>query len=125
MILKLEIGGRILHVISAYAPQAGRDVTDKDKFWNKLHEEVRKIPKEDFIWFGSDLNGHIGEETAGYVGVHGGVGYGDMNEEGRRILDFSDTHGLTIGNTWFTKKQSIIDYVIVRAEDRKYITNVK
>ena len=141
MILKLEIGGRILHVISAYAPQAGRDVTDKDKFWNKLHEEVRKIPKEDFIWFGSDLNGHIGEETAGYVGVHGGVGYGDMNEEGRRILDFSDTHGLTIGNTWFTreekrlityssgfgenKKQSVIDYVIVRAEDRKYITNVK
>ena len=64
-----------------------------------------------------------------------------MNEEGRRILDFSDTHGLTIGNTWFTreqkrlityssgtrenKKQSIIDYVIVRAEDRKCIRNVK
>ena len=137
MIIKLEMGGKILNVFSAYAPQAGLTAACKEAFWNELHEEVRKIPKDDMIWLGGDLNGHIGKDIAGYVGVHGGVGYGDMNEEGRRILDFSDTHGLTIGNTWFTRnekrlityssgnRKSLIDYIIVRAEDRKYIKNVK
>merc|ERR1712082_534649 len=133
----LEIGGKILNVFSAYAPQAGLTAASIYAFWNELHKEVRKIPKDDMIWLGGDLNSHIGKDIAGYVGVHGGVGYGDMNEEGRRILDFSDTNGLTIGNTWFTRnekrlityssgnRKSFIDYIIVRAEDRKYIKNVK
>merc|ERR1712082_269917 len=69
MIMKLEMGGRILNVISAYAPQTGRSAACKESFWNELHEEVRKIPKDDMIWLGGDLNGHIGKNIAGYVGV--------------------------------------------------------
>ena len=48
-----------------------------------------------------------------------------------------DTFGLTIGNTWFKRNEkrlityasgagkSIIDYIILRAENRKQIRNVK
>ena len=36
MIMKLQIGGRILNVFSAYAPQMGRTKDIKEKFWNEL-----------------------------------------------------------------------------------------
>ena len=49
MIMKLQIGGRILNVFSAYAPQTGRTKDVKDTFWNELYEEIRKIPKDDMI----------------------------------------------------------------------------
>ena len=137
MIMKLQIGGKILNVFSAYAPQTGRTKDVKDTFWNELYEEIRKIPKDDMIWFGGDLNGHIGKDSGGYASVHGGVGYGERNDDGVRILELCDTFGLTIGNTWFKRNEkrlityasgvgkSIIDYIIVRAEDRKQIRNVK
>ena len=50
------------------------------------NEEIRQIPKYDMIWFGGDLNGHIGKDSGGYVSVHGGVGYGEQND-GVRILE--------------------------------------
>ena len=137
IIVKLQWNDRILHAISAYAPQKGRGDKCKEEFWNQLHEEVRKIPKEDKIWMGADLNGHIGKERVGYENVHGGIGFGVRDKEGVSILDFAETHNLTISNTWFKRKEdrlvtyssgegkSLIDYIIVRAEDRKGIENTK
>ena len=137
MIMKIRTGAGILNIFSAYAPQTGLTNETKDIFWNELYEQVRKVPKDEWIWFGGDLNGHIGKNSGGYSAVHGGVGYGDRNADGVRILEFCDTFGLTIGNTWFKRNEkrlityasgegkSIIDFIIVRAEDRKLIRNVK
>ena len=33
-----------------------------------------------------DMNGHIGSSNFGYDGTHGGLGYGDRNGDGSRIL---------------------------------------
>ena len=52
------------------------------------NEEIRKMPKYDMIWFGGDLNGHIGKDSGGYASVHGGVGYGERNDYGVRILSY-------------------------------------
>jgi hypothetical protein len=135
--MKLDINGKMMHVISAYAPQTGCSNALKDLFWDEFYEEIHNIPGDEMIWFGGDLNGHIGKEVGGYKAVHGGVGYGERNADGQRILEFCDTLGLTIGNTWFTRKEnrlityssgdgkSIIDYIIVRSEDRTRIKNVK
>ena len=98
MIMKLDMDGRMLHVISAYAPQTGRPVADKDAFWNEFYEEIRKIPEDEMIWFGGDLNGHIGREVGGYETVHGyGVGYGERNADGQRILEFCGSPEKNIG----------------------------
>ena len=35
---------------------------------------------------GGDLNGHVGKESDGYEGVHGGQGYRMRNAEGERIM---------------------------------------
>ena len=137
IIVKLGYEGRVINVISVYAPQVNRSRADKEKFWIEFEEEMRKIPKEDMIWIGGDLNGHIGKENTGYEEAHGGVGYGERNAEGEMILEFCQSFELTIGNTWFTREEnrlqtytsgegrSIIDYIIVKGEDRKMLKNVK
>ena len=33
------------------------------------------IPKQESIFIGSDLNGHVGRDADGYGGVHGGIWY--------------------------------------------------
>ena len=137
IIVKLEYGGKIINLISVYAPQVNRSKEDKEKFWNEFDDEIKQIPEEDMVWIGGDLNGHIGKDKSGYEEVHGGVGYGERNAEGERILEFCQTFGMIVANTWFTRKesrlityksgegQSMIDFIIVKGGNRKQIKNVK
>ena len=72
-----------------------------------------------------DFNGHVGRSANGYEGVHGGQGWGDRNKEGEKILEFADSFGMVIGNTFFKKNAeklitfksgncaTVIDYVMV------------
>ncbi|KAL6566485.1 hypothetical protein OROGR_002100 [Orobanche gracilis] len=55
---------------------------------------------------GGDLNGHVGVSRDGFESVHGGFGFGDMNEAGNGILDFALAYDLGIMNTWFEKRDS-------------------
>jgi len=43
-----------------------------------------------------------------YEGVHGGFGYGKRNVEGKKALNFADSFGLKVANTWFTKGDKIL-----------------
>ena len=47
-----------------------------------------------------DMNGHVGTMKDGFVGVHGGYGYGDRNAEGEMLLEFADAMKLVVANTW-------------------------
>merc|ERR1712227_154580 len=126
IVVKMEWNGRILHAISAYAPQKGRGDKCKEEFWSILHEIVKEIPKEDKIWIGADLNGHIGKDRLGYENEHGGWGFGERDKEGVSILEFAETHELSISNTWFRRDEkrlityssgeskSMIDYILAR-----------
>ena len=79
----------------------------------------------------------MGKLSAWYENVHGGWGFGERDKEGVSILDFAETHELSISNTWFRRDEkrlityssgeskSMIDYILVRAEDKKRIKNVK
>jgi len=40
-------------------------------------------------------------KNAGWVqGVHGGFGYGKQNVKGEGVLDFADSIGIKVANTW-------------------------
>ncbi|XP_075087576.1 uncharacterized protein LOC142169592 [Nicotiana tabacum] len=47
---------------------------------------------------GGDFNGHIGTSAKGYDYVHGGFGFGDRNEGGTLLLDFSRAFDFVIAN---------------------------
>ncbi|EYB87877.1 hypothetical protein Y032_0256g380 [Ancylostoma ceylanicum] len=65
---------------------------------------------------------------------HGGFGYGVRNSDGKRILDYAESHNLVIANTRFRKRPSYfvsfysgsnttqIDYVLVRYRNQKLVT---
>ena len=43
------------------------------------------------------MNGHATKAADGYEGVHGGIGQGVRNEEGFRVLEICEAHGLVMG----------------------------
>jgi hypothetical protein len=89
ILLKMILNERVISIISAYAPQVGREAVAKDDFWDTLSAICMDISDKEMIIVGGDLNGHVGEGIQGYEGIHGGYGYGCRNEEGVRILDFT------------------------------------
>nr|GEY68845.1 hypothetical protein [Tanacetum cinerariifolium] len=129
--LTLVIDGETVNVISAYAPQVGLSEVEKKTFWDSLDKVVREFPTNQRLILGGDLNWHIGAATEGYVGVHGGFGYGMRNEEGRAILDCAIAHDLVVVNSHFKKRDhhlvtfqsggrcTQIDYLLVRKRDLK------
>ncbi|KAI5090185.1 hypothetical protein C0J45_20320 [Silurus meridionalis] len=62
---KLDFEGVMMNVISAYAPQKGREIEEKEKFWSELDEVVEGVPRNERLVIGADLNGHVGEGNRG------------------------------------------------------------
>ncbi|XGW15259.1 hypothetical protein V3C99_001051 [Haemonchus contortus] len=93
------------HLFSAYAPHIGCSEQTKDTFWNLLDEKTTEVPLQEAIVVAGDLNGHVGATKDGYS-CHGGFGYGSRNTDGERILEYADSHNLTIVNTRFRKRDS-------------------
>ena len=124
MYVKLVIEKQIGNIVSAYAPQEGLSAEET---------VLSGIPKQESIFIGSDMNGHVGRDADGY----GGMGFGTRNALGERILEFGDAVGMVVCNTFFKKEdskpiiyqsgdnRSMIDYLIVRKTDRCLVNDVK
>ena len=54
--LKLELEGLMINIVSAYVPQTGCPDEVKEAFWQDIEETVQKIPKEERLVIGADLN---------------------------------------------------------------------
>ncbi|VDO64283.1 unnamed protein product [Heligmosomoides polygyrus] len=127
---------RLFHFFSAYAPQNGCSDQAKDEFWSLLDEKTAEVPSKDVIIATGDLNGHVGATKDGYS-CHGGFGYELRNTDGECILEYADSHNLTIMNIVFRKRNSHlisfysgntktqIDFVLVRDRDRIFVTVAK
>ena len=128
--IKLVLGEEIVNVMSVYAPQVGLGDGHKEKFWEDLEGVLLEIPQGEMVFIGGDLNGHVGRDGDGYIGVHGGHGFGNRNEEGKDILEFSVAYDLMVTNTFFKKREehlvtyksgssrTQIDFFLTRKRDR-------
>ena len=135
--LKMVLEQETFNIISAYAPQIGLEEQEKRKFWEDLEGLVQGIPTQEKIVLGGDFNGHVGKEAGQFVGFHGGFGFGELNEEGRSILDFSMAYDFKIANTCFRKREehlityksgvarSQIDYFLIRNADKRIFKDCK
>ena len=74
MVVRIIVGRTVLNLISAYAPQAGRPMPEKEKFFTSLGKIVSEIDDGEKLLIGKDLNGHVGAGIEGFEGVHGGLG---------------------------------------------------
>lgn len=97
--------------MSVYAPQFGCDDVVKDKFWRDFDAVVMSIPESEELYIGGDFNGHVGRMNGGYERVHGGWGFGSMNQDGEALLQAASAFDLAIVNTFFEKRdQHLITY---------------
>ena len=78
----MELDGVILNVISAYAPQLGCILEEKETFWLDLDETVEKIRWNERILVIEDLNGHVGQENNDDQECMGRHGLGKRNNDG-------------------------------------------
>ena len=99
--VKLVIGKQIVNIVSAYAPQVGLSAKEKGDFWDSFIIVLSGIPKQESIFIGSYMDGHVGRDADGRGGVHGSMGFGTRNAEGERILEFGDAVGMVVCNTFF------------------------
>ena len=135
--LKFVKNKRVWNVISAYAPQQGCSEEEKEEFREKLEEYIETLPRNEMLILSGDMNAHVGEISDGFEGVHGGRGFGRRNLEGERFLELAEAMNLVLLNTQFKKRRSHlvtyksghnetqIDYILVRKEDKKIITDCK
>lgn len=112
MSVKVIVHGTVLNVVSGYAPQTGCTQQEKDTFIEDVEALVRGIPANEKVIIGADMNGHVGVNTAGYEGVHGGYGYGSRNEEGISLLEMAQGLDLVIANTCFRRRMSISSHIV-------------
>ena len=54
----------------------GLDEYMKDEFYDCLQTVTSRLPEKEIIIPCGDWNGHVGKESHGFDGVHGGCGYG-------------------------------------------------
>ena len=133
----MELDGIMLNVINTYAPQVGCIREEKETFWLDLDETVEKIPRNERIVEGVDLNGHVGEGNNGDEECMGKHGFGKRNNEGQAVVDFAKRKELAITNTYFVKKpahrvtyssggrSSQVDYIMVRRRRIKEVVDTK
>ena len=85
MSIKIVVGKEIWNIVSAYAPQIGRNGTEKEEFWLSLENLLKGYPSTERVFIGADLNGHVGKNNRGDKRWHGGFSYGTRNEQGDEI----------------------------------------
>ena len=76
MVVRVFVGRTVLNLISAYAPQAGRHMPEKEEFFTLLGKIVSEIDDGEKLLICGDLNGHVGAGDEGFEDVHGGFGFG-------------------------------------------------
>ena len=106
----------------------------KETFWMDLDQTVEKIPKNERIVVGEDLNGHVEGNNEECMGRHG---LGKRNNEGQAVMDFAKRRELAITNTYFVKKpahrvtyssggrSSQVDYIMVRRRKIQEVVDTK
>ncbi|KAK3544152.1 hypothetical protein QTP86_003162, partial [Hemibagrus guttatus] len=137
MSLKLEIEGVMLNVVSGYAPQVGRELEEKERFWSELDEVMESIPTGERVVIGADFNGHVGEGNTGDEEVMVKFGVKERNLEGQMVVDFAKRMYMAVVNIYFQKREehrvtyksggrrTQVDYILCRRGNLKEISDCK
>ena len=80
MAMKLEVKWLKLNIVSAYAPQVGNSMEEKNDFWKNLDGLIESISIQERIVLNADLNGHVEEGNIGNEEIMGRYGARTRNE---------------------------------------------
>lgn len=137
MTVEIDEEGEQWTMVVVYAPNDNDTMENKAQFYEQLQRTIEDIDR-DIILLG-DMNARVGNRAEEWNGVIGKEGEETLNDSGVRLLEFCVMNDLVILNTMFIhkdihkftreepsrKEKSIIDYIIVKREMRKYIRDTR
>ena len=130
---------RFATFISVYAPTMQHTAEFKEQFYSELRAAIVATPKSDKLTILGDFNARVGADFSAWEGVLGRHGVGKCNSNGQLLLELCMTHNLLVTNTIFqlphrnrtswmhprSKQWHLIDYVLVRQQDRRDVRITK
>ena len=149
MSMRFEMSGQhqAVNFVVGYAPTEPSDSEKKRAFWHRLDSLVQRIPKKEALFALMDANARTGEKIEGERteddGVLGAYGRDELNNNGKRLLNFATDNKFAVTNTFFsTSKGGIshtyngvigdragdykrIDYILTRQQHRPRVHNVE
>ena len=133
-------------VINAYAPTlpvSENDPALREAFYEELESVVRAVKIREYLVVAGDFNAKTGREWDSYPDNIGKYGKGELNSNGKELLEFCNRQGLVLTNTLFRHKmahrstrespaihvdkerrnpyRNMIDYIMVRKKQRHTI----
>ena len=149
MSMRFDMSGQhqAVNFVAGYAPTEPSDSEKKRAFWHRLDSLVQRIPKKECFFVLMDANARTGEKIEGEGreddGLLGAYGRDELNNNGKRLLNFATDNKLAVTNTFFsTRKGGIshtyngvigdragdfkrIDYILTRQAYRPRVHNVE
>ena len=92
---------RSVTFVSVYAPTRTSDAAAKNLFYDQLHDLLVKIRADDKLIVMGDFNAIVSRDYKSWPGIIGRHSVGNVNENGRLLVELCSTHQLSITNTRF------------------------
>jgi len=86
----------IVSLVSVYVPTEASDLTVKDAFYATLESVVDQCPRRDTLLVLGDFNASTATDRAGYETCVGPRGFGTVNQNSTKFLDFARSHGFRV-----------------------------
>ena len=129
----------IITIIQCYAPTNEADPQEKDDWYEQLQYTISKVPQHDVLMVIGDMNAKVGSDNTDLTQVMGTHDCGEMNDNGKRLVEFCMQNNCIIGGTIFPHKNihkltwkspgsqttNQIDHVIINCKWRHSVLDVK
>ena len=93
-----------LTIIQCYAPNNDSEDEVKEDWYEQLQAEVDKVPEHDMLLVMGDMNAKIGSDNTDRERAMGSQGWGTINNNGERLVNFCVNNNCVIGGTIFQHK---------------------
>ena len=111
--------------IQCCSPTNDANPERKDIFHEALQGEVERTPAQDLLTVMGYLNAMVGSDNTSNERVMGKHGYGRMNENGERLVNFCGINNLAIRGSLFPHKDiHKITWISPNSRDRSQIDHL-
>ena len=137
--LRLHTNCGPVTIIATYAPTLTSDIDVKESFYSQLSAIVQKTSSTERLMILGDFNARVGANSSAWPDILGSHGYGNMNDNGQRLLEFCSIHKLCVPSSFFqgsnsskvtwrhprSKRWHQLDHVLVKREHLKEVTHCR